>query len=212
MPPYKLNDTSEETDDEAFESILKRLSRSRMLRYEDMTVFARFKYNKDKPALRVHVWDIFDFANLNTTNFGDLFASIYEQLVEVYEEQGFEEDVHEVAQGHVSIESEGDEVPPSEDSANEMLVNDIGEITKFNVFARNVDESDLDDALSNSQEEQVLSSQEQLRKVTPRESEINNLRSSEGFVGQFEFAKPSPSSTVKTSKRNKERKERLKTV
>jgi len=110
-----------------------------MLRYENMTVFARFKYSVDKAALRVHVWDIFDYANLNTSSLNDLFDSIHDQLCEVYDEQGFEDDVEEVHDEGITIASNEYE-SPSEDSANDMLVNDIGEITKFNVFADDVNE------------------------------------------------------------------------
>ena len=100
-----------------------------MLRMEEMTVFARFKYQKDRPALRVHIWEIFDFANLNTASFKDLFQSIYDQLCDVYDEQQFEEDVHEIDE----IMSESDEVlaPLSDDSCNEKLLYDMGQITNF---------------------------------------------------------------------------------
>ena len=31
-----------------------------MNKYENMNVFARFKYAENKPALQVHIWDILD--------------------------------------------------------------------------------------------------------------------------------------------------------
>ena len=105
-----------------------------MLQLEKMTVFARFKFERHRPALRVHVWDIFDYANINTATFNDLFESIFEQLCDLYDEQDFDEDVCELGVHESSEESEGGEVPPSEDSANEHLLNDICQITKYNVL------------------------------------------------------------------------------
>ena len=102
-----------------------------------MTVFARFKYQRDRPALRVHIWDIFDYANLNTSSIPDLFQSIHEQLCEIYEEQNFDKDVIELSAEHLS---DSDNSHSSEDSANEMLVNDLYKITKYNVFDEDADE------------------------------------------------------------------------
>ena len=69
-----------------------------MLRLENMAVFARFKFERNRPALRVHIWDIFDFANINTATFSDLFESIYNKLCDVHDEQNFEEDVRELSE------------------------------------------------------------------------------------------------------------------
>ena len=102
-----------------------------------MTVFARFKYQRDRAALRVHIWDIFDYANLNTSSIPDLFQSIHKQLCEIYEEQEFDNDVIELSAEHLS---DSDISQPSEDSANEMLVSDLYKITKYNVFDEDADE------------------------------------------------------------------------
>ena len=62
-----------------------------------MTVFARFKYDKDRPSLRVHIWDIFDEANLSTNNFENLFDCIYDKLDQIFEEQDFESEISEIS-------------------------------------------------------------------------------------------------------------------
>lgn len=113
-----------------------------MLRLEKMTVFARFKFERHRPALRVHVWDIFDYANINTATFHDLFESIHEQLCDLHDEQDFELDVCEQQAHSSSDESDGGEVPPSEDSANEHLLEDIERITKFNVLVSEAESID----------------------------------------------------------------------
>ena len=56
-----------------------------------------------------------------------------ESLIECFDDQDFDEDVKELSDPDAS-DSEECEIPPSEDSANEKLVNDIGGLTKFNVF------------------------------------------------------------------------------
>ena len=70
-----------------------------MLQYNDMTVFAIFKYSPDKPALRVHIWDIFENANLETVDFNQFFDSVYDQLLEVYEDNGFDEELASEVKG-----------------------------------------------------------------------------------------------------------------
>ena len=109
-----------------------------------MTVFARFKYEKGRPALRVHIWDIFDYANLNTASINDMFESINDQLCDIYEEIDASGEIEEVSDDDSN--SQGGYDAPSEDSANEMLINDIGGITKFNVFA----ETDQDSKSANT--------------------------------------------------------------
>ena len=44
-----------------------------MNRLENMTVFAKFKYARNRAALRVHMWDIFHDANVNTATFEKMF-------------------------------------------------------------------------------------------------------------------------------------------
>ena len=51
-----------------------------MLRLEHMTVFAKFKYARGRAALRVHLWDIFHDANINTASFKDMFKAIEDSL------------------------------------------------------------------------------------------------------------------------------------
>ena len=60
-----------------------------MRTFEDMTVYARFKYSKDVPAFRVHMWEIFDQANYSTKNFEDLFSAIFEKMEDIFDEEGF---------------------------------------------------------------------------------------------------------------------------
>ena len=72
------------------------MSKRSNLQWQDLQVYARFCYSKDKPALRVHVWDIFDEAHLNTKDLNDFYDHIYNQLEDLFYEQDFESDVSEV--------------------------------------------------------------------------------------------------------------------
>ena len=76
----------------------RRLTRREMRRFEDMTVFARFKYSHDLPAFRVHMWEVFDNANYSTKSFEDLFTAIYEKMAEMFDDEGFASDVEEISQ------------------------------------------------------------------------------------------------------------------
>ena len=62
-----------------------------------MTVFARFVYASDKPALRVHIWDIFDEANLEAKDFVCFFDKVYEKFEDIFFEHGFESYVEELS-------------------------------------------------------------------------------------------------------------------
>lgn len=93
----KLTTSGTDEGDEELKAINKRLLRSRMLPIEKMTVFARFKYEKGRPALRVHIWDIFDYANLNTASINDMFESINDQLCDIYEEIDASGEIEEVS-------------------------------------------------------------------------------------------------------------------
>ena len=73
-----------------------------MRKYEDMTAYARFKYSKDEPAFSVHMWEIFDEANLSTSTFEDLFDAIYHKLAEMFDAEGFVSDVEELTQSNES--------------------------------------------------------------------------------------------------------------
>ena len=68
-------------------------------------------------------------------DFEQFFDSVYEQLVDIYEEQEFDDDVHELS--HEEIESEhGLYGIASDDSANEDFANAVGAVTKYNIFTR----------------------------------------------------------------------------
>ena len=69
-----------------------------MRTFEDMTVFARFKYSKDLPAFRVHMWEVYDEANYSTKTFEDMFAAIYEKMADMFDDEGFASDVEEISQ------------------------------------------------------------------------------------------------------------------
>ena len=80
----------------------RRLTRREMRTFEDMTAFARFKYSKDVPAFRVHMWEIFDHANYSTKNFEDLFRAIFEKMEDIFDEEGFASDVEELSENSES--------------------------------------------------------------------------------------------------------------
>ena len=82
--------------------MLKRLTKREMRKYEDMAAYARFKYSKDEPAFRVHMWEVFDEANLSTSTFEDLFAAIYQKLADMFDDEGFLSDVEELTQSNES--------------------------------------------------------------------------------------------------------------
>ena len=65
-------------------------------RYEDMTIFARFKYDKNMPAFRLHVWDLLQECNMVSSTFEKLFDRFYDRLLEIYDEQGFDSEDEEL--------------------------------------------------------------------------------------------------------------------
>ena len=106
-----------------------------MLQYNDMTVFAIFKYSPDKPALRVHIWDIFENANLETVDFNQFFDSVYDQLLEVYEDNGFDEEgIKELSDLDLYSDNDVGGGSIQADSANEDFADAVGAITKYNLF------------------------------------------------------------------------------
>ena len=62
-----------------------------------MSCWARFKFDKNKPSLKVHVWDIFDEASLETTTFEAFFDKIFYKLGEIYQKENFSLDLEEVS-------------------------------------------------------------------------------------------------------------------
>ena len=56
----RMSNTSTDYESIAVTELRKRLTKREMLKYENMGVFARFKYDENYPAFRVHIWDIFD--------------------------------------------------------------------------------------------------------------------------------------------------------
>ena len=114
--------------------MLERLKLRRSLKYEEMNVFARFKYAQGKPALRVHVWDLFDNANFATKDFTSFFEEMYTQLKKMYEENGFDDETKEL-----QIDEKSDN--ESEDSTNEQFVQAIADMTRFSIFNKDTEES-----------------------------------------------------------------------
>lgn len=99
-----------------------------------MSVFARFKYDENYPAFRVHIWDIFDEANLTTDSFETLIDSIYDQLAVKFEDEGFDTDCDELSSDHeISAKTLGLKRNRSEDSADAQF-EAINKLTKFNIF------------------------------------------------------------------------------
>jgi len=60
--------------------INEKLKRHSKLKVEEMTCWARFKYSEKQPSFRVHIWDIFDQASLETRTFEAFFEKIFEKL------------------------------------------------------------------------------------------------------------------------------------
>lgn len=56
----RKSNTSTDYESIAVTELRKRLTKREMLKYENMGVFARFKYDENYSAFRVHIWDIFD--------------------------------------------------------------------------------------------------------------------------------------------------------
>ena len=83
------------------------------------------------------MYEIFDFANQNTASFDDLFQSVYDQLQDRYDDEEFEESVHEL--GSAASDCSDEEVPPSEDSANDALFNEMENFTKHHIFGSQED-------------------------------------------------------------------------
>lgn len=124
-----------------------------------MTCFARFKYHENKPAFRVHIWDVFDAANEKTKDFYSMFDQIEYRLAEMYEEQGFDSDDEEKDLDNEEVEYEN----ASDDSANADLIEQIYKITRKNVFDDSTDGSKVDSGSSkktnfNAQENEMTQS------------------------------------------------------
>ena len=109
-----------------------------MNKYENMTVFAHFKYSENKPVLHVHIWDIFDNANQDTENFDTFFDNIYEKLKVEHSKLGIEESIEELAMNN-SFSTENNVRSEMNDSAHEELMAAINKNTKYNLLT---DQSD----------------------------------------------------------------------
>ena len=77
--------------------MIDRLRRHRRLKYEEMSCFARFKFDKSQPSFRVHVWDIFDEVLLEAKSFEVFFEIFFIKLSDMYLEQGFTPDLCELS-------------------------------------------------------------------------------------------------------------------
>jgi hypothetical protein len=72
------------------------IDRTKHKKYENMTCFAKYKFAADKPAFRVHIWEVFDEANMASKNFNRMFEIIENKLCQMYEDQGFESEDEEI--------------------------------------------------------------------------------------------------------------------
>lgn len=64
----------------------ERLKAFRQVKYERMPLAVRLKYSKDKPSLKIHVWDMFDEEVINTKTLDKLFKNIYSRFEEIHAE------------------------------------------------------------------------------------------------------------------------------
>ena len=64
----------------------ERIKRRRKLDLSEMHCWARYKYSETIPAYRVHIWDLFDEALLETKTFETFFDRIFAKLSELYVE------------------------------------------------------------------------------------------------------------------------------
>ena len=114
---------------------MKRLqNKGRHIKYENMLVFARFKYAVDRPAFRVHIWDLFEECSLATTSFEAQFDEIYERLYDEYEDQGFDKfEARELSGSDDNVSSED----VAQDQASEDLIEAVDAIyvNGSNLFA-----------------------------------------------------------------------------
>ena len=94
-----------------------------------MTCWARYKYSESDPAFRVHVWDIFDEALMETKNFDSFFERIWEKLKQIYADQEWA-----IGQIEVVNDCESDDDKASDDSAHEQLMNAIYKVTNTNLL------------------------------------------------------------------------------
>lgn len=116
------------------------------MRLDEMTCWARYKYSKTDSAIRVHVWDIFDEALLETKTFDAVFERLFQKLSELYINQGFDLDQEEVvksADGESSASEGGD-------SADDQLLNALDKCTRTNFVKKKTleeDDFEIDDEL-----------------------------------------------------------------
>ena len=62
----------------------EKYKRCQGLHIEDMSCWAHFKFNSKQPSFKVHVWEIFDEASLDSKTFETFFEKIFEKLSDVY--------------------------------------------------------------------------------------------------------------------------------
>ena len=102
---------------------------------ENLSVWAKFKYDAAKPAHRVHMWEVFDTCSNETKSFEALFEAIYDALHAQYVDQGFQFGIGEVDPLVTSEQCLNSGRSPgqlSDDSAHERLAQDVGRITRYN--------------------------------------------------------------------------------
>ena len=99
-----------------------------------MSCWAHFKFHHKQPSFKVHVWEIFDEASLDSKTFETFFDKIFEKLSDLYQEQGFDMDLEEVEDYAVSSQHS---VVESEDSAGQKLIEDLNKAVSFNILDSN---------------------------------------------------------------------------
>ena len=99
-----------------------------------MSCWAHFKFHPKQPSFKVHVWEIFDEASLDSKTFETFFDKIFEKLSDLYQEQGFDMDLEEVEDYAVSSQHS---VVESEDSAGQKLIEDLNKAVSFNILDSN---------------------------------------------------------------------------
>ena len=114
----------------------EKMKRHQSLKVEEMSCWARFKYDKNKPSLKVHIWDIFDEASLETTTFETFFERIFQMLGEIYQREKFSLDLSEVSEYNGESVKEDDK---SDDSASVKLMEEINRAVTFNILDKNIE-------------------------------------------------------------------------
>ena len=134
---------------------IEKLKRHSKLRFDQMTCWARYKYDEKLPALRIHIWDIFDDALAETKDFDSFFNRIYTKLLDEYKKQGFDFEQEELVQSH---DSSGGKSSRSNDSAHADLVSAINNLptTNTNLFDLKKQQTLIEEKVASAVDESVV--------------------------------------------------------